>query len=190
MSNRFTSISAINASVDNLTTGIVKAQSTTGINVVSDINMNNKSITNLNTISLTNYEIVEDYINKTIGISVIGTPFRGGIYDTFLNKPYEQILPLSPNYRLPQDLTLIKNDIVINPYKMFIITPTENVSLELPSLISTNIFQNTHVRFTNQSSFLVSFIYNGEQIIQMGYETISLVWRTINGVDYTWIYIP
>jgi hypothetical protein len=190
MSNRFTSISATNATLDNLTTNVVKAVSTSGIQVISDVNLNSQSITNVDKLSFTNYELVEDFTNKTIAIHVLGTRFKGALFDTTLNKPYEQVLPLSQTYVLPANSILMKNDMITNPYKVFIISPTENTVFDLPALTPTNVFQNTHVRFSNESAYLVSFTFQGAPIIQMGYETISLVWRTNNGTDYTWVYIP
>lgn len=190
MSSRFTTITATNASVDNLTTGIIKAQSTTGIEVISDINLNSKNINGVNKVAFANYELLEDYINKTIAIRVSGTRLKGALYDNLLNKPFEQIIPLTKTYIIPADNIVLSNDIIADPYNIYVIEPTENTVFELPALSSTSIFQNTHVRFTNQSAFLVSFTYNAEPIIQMGYETISLVWRSTNGTDYSWVYVP
>lgn len=190
MSNRFTSITATNATVENLSASIVQGSNANPIQIISDVNFNTMSATKLNTLGFTNYEISEDYINKTLAIRVLGTRFKGAIYDSILNRPYEQIIPLSQTYTLPADNVVMTNDMIANPYKIFVIEPTQNIVFELPELTTTNVFQNAHVRFTNNTSFLVSFTYKGAPLIQMGYETISLVWRTNNGTDYLWVYIP
>ena len=188
--SRFTSITATNAVIDNLTASYLQAPTTSGVQVVSDINMNGQSVTNANKLAFTTYELVEDYTAKTLAVHILGTRFKGALYDGTLNKPYELILPLTQTYTLPADTITMKNDIVTNPYKVFVIQPTENTTVELPALTPTNVYQNTHVRFSNDTTWLVSFTYNGTPIIQIGYERVSLVWRTTNGTDYEWIYVP
>jgi len=187
--SRFTTITATNAVIDNLTANVVQSVSTNGIQVISDVNFNGQSVSNLDKVAFTNYELVEDYTSRTLAVHIIGTRFKGALYDATLNKPYEQILPLTSPYILPADNVNLKNDINTNPYKVFLIQPTENTTFELPALTPTNVFQNTHVRFSNETNFLVSFTYNGTPIIQIGYERASLVWRTTNGIDYEWIYV-
>ena len=187
--NRFTSIVTTNALVENLTTNIVQSASTNGIQLLSDMNFNGQSVANLNRLAFTNYELVEDYNTKTLAVHILGTRFKGALYDTTLNKPYEQILPLSRPYTLPANAILLKNDIVANPYKVFIIEPTENTVVDLPALTPTNIYQNTHVRFSNDSKWLVSFKYNDAHIIQIGCERVSFIWRTKNSTDFEWVYV-
>lgn len=188
--SRFSNIIATNASVENLTANIIQSVSTSGLQLLSDINFNGQSVSNLDKVAFTNYELVEDYISKTLAVHIIGTRFKGALYDATLNKPYEQILPLTQKYTLPADIIKMTNDMITNPFKVFIIYPTENTTIALPELTPTNIFQNAHVRFSNETNFLVSILYNGTHIIQMGYEHISLVWRTLNGIDYGWVYVP
>lgn len=187
--SRFTTITATNATIDNLTANIVQSVSTSGIQVISDVNFNGQSVSNLDKVAFTNYELVEDYTARTLAVHILGTRFKGALYDTTLNKPFEQILPLTSPYTLPAENITLKNDINTNPYKLFLIQPTQNTTFELPALTPTNVFQNTHVRFSNETNFLVSFTYNETPIIQIGYERASLVWRTTNGIDYEWIYV-
>lgn len=187
--SRFTTITATNATIDNLTANVVQSVSTSGIQVISDVDLNTKNLLNVNKVGFTSYELVEDSTANTLGIRVTGTRFKGALYDTTLNKPYEQILPITLPYSLPTALTTLQNDIIINSAKVFVIEPSENTVIALPAISATGIFQNTHIRFSNNTNFLVSFTYNGNPIIQMGYETISLVWRTTNGIDYEWIYV-
>lgn len=188
--SRFTTFEAANAKIENLTTNIIQSVSTTGIQLISDLNFNGQSATNLEKVAFTNYELVEDYTSRTLAIHILGTRFKGALYDATLNKPYEQILPLSQTYTLPADLTVMTNDIITNPFKVFVIVPTENTTINLPSLTPTNVFQNTHIRFSNDTNFLVSFLYNETPVIQIGYERASFVWRTTNGTNFEWIYIP
>lgn len=190
MSNRFTNIFTTNATVDNLTANVVQATSTAGIQLLSDVNFNGQSVANMNKLAFTNYELIEDYTSKTLAVHILGTRFKGALFDATLNKPYELVLPLSQVYALPADAIILKNDINTNPFKVFIIQPTENTVFDLPALTPTNVFQNTHVRFSNNSSWLVSFTFNDIPIIQIGFERASFVWRTTNGTDYSWAYIP
>lgn len=187
--SRFTNIITTNATAENLTANIIQSVNATGIQLLSDMNFNGQSASNLNRLSFTNYEIVEDYITKTLAVHILGTRFKGALYDTMLNKPYEQVLPLSRPYALPANEIILKNDIVANPYKVFIIEPTENTTIDLPALTPMNVFQNTHVRFSNDSKWLVSFTYNGSHVIQIGCERASFIWHTTNGTDYDWSYI-
>jgi hypothetical protein len=60
----------------------------------------------------------------------------------------------------------------------------------LPPLSKTFLTKNTHLRFSNNSNKFVSFYYNGRPIIQIAYERISFIWRTTNGIDFEWIYVP
>jgi hypothetical protein len=188
--SRFTSISATNATIDNLTVGLIQSPTVNGVQVLSDVNLNGQSVMNANKVAFTTYELVEDYTAKTLAVHILGTRFKGALYDATLNKPYEQVLPLSQTYTLPGDIITLKNDIVTNPYKIFVIQPTENTTVDLPALTASNVYQNTHVRFSNDTNFLVSFLYNGTPIIQIGYERVSFVWRTTNGTDYEWVYVP
>ncbi len=188
--SRFTNIIATNVNAENLNTNIVRSTGSNAVQILSDINFNGQNVSNVNRLSFTNYELVEDYITKTVAVHILGTRFKGALYDTTLNKPYEQVLPLSQVYTLPNNANILKNDIVINPYKVFVILPTENTSVDLPALTPMNLYQNTHVRFSNDSPWLVSFTYNGSHIIQIGCERASFVWRTTNGTDYDWVYVP
>jgi hypothetical protein len=187
--SRFATITATNAVIDTLTANTVQSVSTSGIQVISDVDLNSKNLVGANKVGFTTYEILEDSKANTLAIRVAGTRFKGAIYDATLNKPYEQILPVTLPYTLPSQIITLQNDILTNPAKLFVIEPTENTVIELPAISSTGIFQNTHVRFSNNTNFLVSFFYNGIPIIQIGYERASFVWQTTNGIDFNWIYV-
>jgi hypothetical protein len=189
--SRFTTLTATNATINNLSTDIVNTTSGTGeVNLINDINMNSQSIHGVNAVDFGTFELIEDVDARTLGVHIVGTRFKGALYDSTINRPYEQTLPVTQRYTLPADYVLMINNIIKYPSYLYNIECEENYTIDLPALTPTNQFQNTHLRFSNSSNFLINFTYAGSNIIQIGYERASFLWRTEDGINYTWVYVP
>lgn len=184
--SRFITLTAINASVENLGSGTANP-----ISVVSNVNLNNKNITNVRNVNIQGaIDLLYDANYNTLGIKAANSQYRGIVYDNIYNRPFEQILPATTVYTLPQDMNLLISNILKNPSLVYVVNTTQNVDINLPILPSINQFQNIHLRISNTSNYLINFIYNNVPIIQIGYERASFIWRTDNGVSFGWVYVP
>lgn len=189
--SQFTTLKANNATINNLSTDVVTSTTGSGqINVISDVNLNSQSIRGVNAVDFGTFELIEDVDARTLGVHIVGTRFKGALYDTTINRPYEQTLPVTQRYTLPTDYVLLINNISKYPSYLYNIESNQNYTIELPALTPINQYQNTHLRFSNSSQYLINFTYAGSNIIQIGYERASFLWRTEDGVNYTWVYIP
>lgn len=189
--SQFSNLRATNATINNLSADILSStSSSTQINVISDVNLNSQSLRGVNAVDFGTFELIEDVDARTLGVHIVGTRFKGALYDTTINRPYEQTLPVTQRYTLPTDYVLLVNNIAKYPSYLYIIESNQNYTIDLPSLTPTSQYQNTHLRFSNSSQFLINFTYAGSDIIQIGYERASFLWRTEDGTSYTWVYIP
>ena len=189
--SQFANLRATNATINNLSTDIINnSGSSTQMNVTSDMNFNSQSLRGVNAVDFGTFELIEDVDARTLGVHIVGTRFKGALYDTTINRPYEQTLPITQLYSLPTDYVLLINNITKYPTYIYNIESTQNFVIDLPALTPTSQFQNTHLRFSNSSQYLISFTYAGSNIIQIGYERVSFLWRTEDGTNYTWVYVP
>jgi hypothetical protein len=184
--SKFTNLTAINASIESLGSG-----TNNPISVISNVNLNSKNITNVRSVNLQGaLDILYDANYNSLAIKATNSQYRGIVYDNIYNRPFEQILPATTVYNLPTDMNLLLSNIIKNPSLVYVINSTQNVTINLPRLPSINQFQNIHLRLSNISTYLINIIYNEEPIIQIGYERASLIWRSVDGVSFTWVYVP
>jgi hypothetical protein len=171
-------ITALNGTINNLKTDVIKSAGGTNIVIDGGISVDGQ------------VKLYYDANKNTLGIQLIDTCHKGAVYDTVYNRPFEQALPISQEFVIPAKNILLISEIVQNPAQVFVLMPTTNTSINLPSLLPNVEYQNTNVRFVNMSSdYLVSFFYKGTPIIQMAFERISLVWHTTDGINYSWRYV-
>jgi hypothetical protein len=190
--SRFTNIIATNATINNLAVDTIITPSKTNIAVNNGIDMNYNSIINAKSINLNNIiDIVYDSNKNTAAVKLKDSGYKGVLYDTNFNRPYEQILPVSQEYIIPDNNTDLILAINQQPARVYLVNPIAgNETFELPALEPVIENQNIHVRFSNTNmSYLINFTYKGENIIQIGYERASFIWYTEDGINYYWRYI-
>jgi hypothetical protein len=190
--SRFTSITATTAVVNDLTADTIRPTTKSRVNLLSDIEMNYNNIKNAKTLNLNNaIDIIYDSNKNTAALRLTGTTYKGFIYDSTLNKPYEQVLPITQEYVIPDNNIELIRSIVQQPSKIYLVNPASgNQTFDIPALQPTIEYQNTHLRFSNtNNSNLINFTYKGQNIIQIGYERASFIWYTADGTNYTWKYV-
>lgn len=171
-------ITSINGTINNLKTDVIKSAGGEAIVLDGGLSIGGQ------------VQLFYDANKNTLGVQLVDTCHKGAVYDTVYNRPFEQALPISQEYIIPANKILLITEIVQNPAQVFVIMPTADTSINLPSLLPNVEYQNTNVRFVNMSSdYLVSFYYKGAPIIEMAFERISLVWHTTDGVNYGWRYV-
>lgn len=182
----FVNITANTASIKTLNSG-----GTTPIDVNSNLEMSNKNILNVKNMNFQeSLDILYDQNYNTLALKATNSQYRGIVYDNFYNRPYEQILPLSNIFNLPSQINSLLSNIVKSPSTIYLLNATQNTIINLPNLPATVQYQNIHLRFSNDSSYLITFTFNNIPIIQIGYERASFLWKTDNGVDFYWVYVP
>jgi hypothetical protein len=190
--SRFANIIATNVTINNLAVDTITTSTKSNIGVNNGIDMNYNSITNLKSINLNNIiDIVYDSNKNTAAVKLKEGGYKGVLYDTNFNRPFEQILPISQEYVIPDNNTDLILAITQQPAKVYLVNPLAgNQTFELPALEPIIENQNIHLRFSNTNiSNLINFTYNGENIIQIGYERASFIWYTEDGINYYWRYI-
>lgn len=190
--SRFTTITATTGTINDLSVDNIRTATKTRINLLSDIEMNYNNIKNVKAINLNDtIDIVYDSNKNTAAIKLTGTNIKGVIYDNNFNKPYEQILPITQEYIIPDNNIELIRSIVQQPSKIYLVNPVSgNQVFDIPALQPIIEYQNTHLRFSNTNlSNLINFTYKGENIIQIGYERASFIWYTTDGANYTWKYV-
>lgn len=190
--SRFTSITATTGTVNDLSVDNIRTATKARVNLLSDIEMNYNNIKNAKAINLNNtIDIIYDSNKNTAAIKLTGTNIKGVIYDNTFNKPYEQILPITQEYVIPDNNVELIRSIVQQPAKIYLVNPASgNQTFDIPALQPIIEYQNTHLRFSNTNlSNLINFTYKGENIIQIGYERASFIWYTADGANYTWKYV-
>jgi hypothetical protein len=171
-------ITSINGTINNLKTDVIKSAGGDPIVIEGGINIGGQ------------VELYYDINKNTVGVQLKDSCYKGAVYDTVLNRPFEQALPISQEFIIPAKKILLITEIIQNPNQVFVLMPTASTSINLPSLLPNVEYQNTNVRFVNMSSdYLISFFYKGAPIIEMAFERISLVWHTVDGVNYSWRYV-
>ena len=190
--SRFTNIIATNAAINNLGVDTITTASKPNIGVNNGIDMNYNSIINVKSVNLNNIiDIVYDSNKNTAAVKLKNSAYKGVFYDTTFNRPFEQILPISQEYVIPDNNIDLILAISQQPARVYLVNPIAgNQTFELPALEPVIENQNTHVRFSNTNmTYLINFTYKGENIIQIGYERASFIWYTEDGIDYYWRYI-
>jgi hypothetical protein len=190
--SRFTSITATTGTINDLLVDNIQPATKARVNLLSDIEMNYNNIKNIKAINLNNtIDIIYDTNKNTAAIKLTGTNYKGVIYDTTFNKPYEQILPISQEYVIPDNNVELLRSIVQQPSRIYLVNPASgNQTFDIPALQPIIEYQNTHLRFSNTNiSNLINFTYKGENIIQIGYERASFIWYTADGTNYAWKYV-
>jgi hypothetical protein len=190
--SRFTSITSAAATITDLNVDNIRPSNKTRVNLLSDIEMNYNNIKNVKSINLNNtIDLIYDSNKNTAAIKLTGTNYKGVIYDNTFNRPYEQVLPITQEYIIPDNNVELIRSIVQQPSRIYLVNPASgNQTFDIPALQPIIEYQNTHLRFSNTNlSNLINFTYKGENIIQIGYERASFIWYTADGTNYAWKYV-
>lgn len=125
-------------------------------------------------------------VNQMSTNTIIST---GVLYDTTFNKPEPALLKISPTFTLPEQQTEAGLYLRFNPLDMLVLTATERVVFEFPSLPTSVKEEYRQVRILNTSNNPIVIHYGGTDVVELFQERVSLVWTQQDG-RYTWVYIP
>jgi hypothetical protein len=114
---------------------------------------------------------------------------QGVLYDTEFNKP-EGLLYISPLYTLPEQennaLDFMMNNMT---HIICLYTQEENTSFTLQGLTTGGADDYKQIRISNLSLYPINIMFEGNTLIQMYQERVSLVWCKRDTV-YSWVYVP
>ena len=114
---------------------------------------------------------------------------QGVLYDTEFNKP-DGVLYISPVYTLPEKesdaLDFIMNNMT---HILCFDTQEENTSFTLNGLSTNGADDYKQLRISNLSLYPINIVFEGNTLIQMYQERVSLVWCKRDTV-YSWVYVP
>jgi hypothetical protein len=114
---------------------------------------------------------------------------QGILYDTEFNKP-DGILYISPVFTLPEQESNAL-DFMMNNMSFIICLDTqqENTSFTLSPLTIYGADDYKQIRISNLSLYPINIVFEGNTLIQMYHERVSLVWCKRDTV-YSWVYVP